>query len=230
MMLLSWEDMPYYMKNDEVKNVYDVLKEKTLSLVLKRLFDILLSIILIIILSPVMLVISVWIKADSKGPAFFKQIRITQFGKEFNILKFRTMEESISGTEADLTVFNDNRITRAGRILRRFKLDELPQIFNILKGDMTFVGTRPEVVRYVKQYSEEMLATLLLPAGLTSQASIEFKNEEQMLSEKAGAECAETTYINNILPKKMELNLKYLRELSLTKDMGIIIKTIISII
>lgn len=227
MLLISRDKIPDYMRNEKVMEYYDILNKKALSLVLKRLFDIIFSLVLIATLSPLMLMISIIILADSKGPVVFRQKRITRYGKEFTILKFRTMK---SDSLAVITNKEDHRITRVGRILRRYRLDELLQLINILKGDMTFVGTRPEIPEYVFCYSEEMFATLLLPAGLTSRASIQFKDEDNIIPPNASAEQVKEIYTSRLLPMKMKINLAELKEFSLFNDFKTVIKTIYAII
>jgi lipopolysaccharide/colanic/teichoic acid biosynthesis glycosyltransferase len=169
------------MKNTEVRRYYDILEKKKLSLFVKRLFDIVTSAIFLILLSPVFLILSIIIRLDSKGSVLFKQTRVTQYGRHFTIFKFRTMVKNAEKIGSQVTRSDDVRITRIGRSLRKYRLDEIPQLLNIIKGDMSFVGTRPEVVKYVELYTDEMLATLLLPAGVTSNASIEYKDEESIL-------------------------------------------------
>ena len=182
MKLVNFEDLPKCMKCDKVKEYYNILNKKRGQLFLKRVLDVIGSIFGIIVLSPIMLIIALWIKLDSKGPVLFKQVRITQYGKKFKIYKFRTMIVDAESKGSQVTTKNDSRITRSGKILRKCRLDELPQIFNILKGELSFVGTRPEVPKYVERYKEEMKATLLLPAGVTSLTSIFYKDEERLIS------------------------------------------------
>ena len=182
MLLKKWEDIPEFMRNDEVKKYYDILNTKRFSLLLKRFFDIVMSFILVILLSPVFIILSVWIKLDSEGPVFYRQERITQYGRTFRIFKFRTMVSNADKIGSLVTTQNDSRITKVGEKIRKCRLDEIPQLFNILLGDMSFVGTRPEVKKYVDAYSDEMKATLLLPAGVTSLASINYRDEDEIIS------------------------------------------------
>lgn len=226
-MLKQWEKLPDIMRTPEVAKYYRILKKKPLSLFLKRLFDILFSLILIVLLSPLMLFITIWIKCDSKGPVMFRQIRITTAGKEFRIFKFRTMVVDAEKLGTQVTVGQDPRITRSGRFLRKLRLDELPQLFNVLAGDMSFVGTRPEVPRYVEQYTPEMWATLLLPAGITSEASIEYKDEDRLLE---GAEDVDRVYMEEVLPEKMKYNLRYLERFQVLRDFVIMIETVIAVL
>ena len=174
--MVNWDKLPSYMKNPQVREYYDILLNRKFSLFLKRVLDVCLSAVLIVLLAIPMLVISLVVKFTSEGPAVFKQIRITTGGREFKILKFRTMTVNQDKNSSQITLTDDDRITGCGRFLRKYRLDELPQLFNVLSGSMSFVGTRPEVPRYVNKYSPEMYATLLMPAGITSLASIEFKD------------------------------------------------------
>lgn len=228
MLLKKWDDLPDCMKNNEVKKYYDILSKKKGQLVLKRLFDIFLSLILIIILSPVILIISIWIKLDSKGPVFYRQERITQYGKVFRIFKFRTMVIDADKIGSLVTTSNDSRITKIGNKIRKCRLDEVPQLFNILTGDMSFVGTRPEVKKYVDQYTDEMYATLLLPAGVTSLASIEFKDEDEIIS-KYKNRTIDDVYVNEVLPLKMKYNLEAMTSFYFVKELGVMINTVVKV-
>ena len=221
-MLRKWEDLPSFMKNDEVKEYYDILKNKRISLLLKRCFDIIISIFLLLILFIPMLVIALIIKLDSKGPVFYRQERVTRYGKKFRIHKFRTMINNAEKVGTTVTVGNDSRITKAGRKLRELRLDELPQLLDVLKGDMSFVGTRPEATKYVEKYTNEMFATLLLPAGVTSEASILYKDEAELLEK---SDSVDKIYVEEVLPKKMEYNLRSIRMFSFFNDIKLMIKT-----
>lgn len=223
----NWENLPDNMQTDFVRQYYEALRKKKAQLVAKRVFDVVVSLILLVVLSPVFLILWVAIRVDSKGAALFQQIRVTQYGREFRIYKFRTMVVDAEKLGAQVTTKGDSRVTRVGRFLRKCRLDELPQLVNILKGDMSFVGTRPEVPRYVAAYSDVMWATLLLPAGVTSTASIEYKDEDRLLS---NAEDADKTYIDAILPEKMKYNLQYLLDYSFWKDIKIMIKTVLAVL
>lgn len=231
MILKKWCDIPEDLKNNKTKIYYDILEKKKTSLIIKEIFDLLLSLILLIILLPVFIVLSIIIKLDSKGPIFYKQERITQYGRTFKIFKFRTMVNNADKIGSLVTLDNDCRITRVGKILRKLRLDELPQLINILKGDMTFVGTRPEVKKYVDMYTDEMKATLLLPAGVTSDASIKYKNEDNVVSTyMSKGEDLDDIYIRRVLPQKMKYNLEYINDFSFLKDMKIIIKTALAVL
>lgn len=209
MLLKPWDELPEYMQTEEVRPYYESLRRKKAQLVLKRLFDIVVSFILIILLSPLILLFSIWIKADSKGPVFYRQERVTQYGRVFRIYKFRTMVSNADQIGNLVTSKNDSRITGVGEKIRKYRIDEIPQLFNVFLGDMSFVGTRPEVRKYVEQYTNEMYATLLLPAGVTSLASIEFKDEDEIIERyvSQGRETNEV-YINEVLPLKMKYNLE----------------------
>ena len=228
-MLIKYDKLPDFMKNKKVKYYYDILSKKRLQLLLKRLFDILMSLILLIILFPILLIISIIIKIDSKGPIFYRQIRITKYGKEFKIFKFRTMVVDADKKGSLVTLNDDQRITKIGKKIRKIRLDELPQLFNILLGDMSFVGTRPEVKKYVDFYNDEMLATLLLPAGVTSKASIEYKDEDEIISKYSKKENIDDIYIKRILPEKMKYNLEYLKNFSILLDLKLCINTVLKV-
>ena len=223
----KWNELPKVMQNDKVKYYYDILQEHEKELKLKRAFDIICSLIMIIILSPVLIVLSVMIKLDSKGPVLFKQVRVTTYGRKFKIWKFRTMVNNADKLGTQVTTKGDARITRMGHLLRKIRLDELPQLFNVLKGDMNFVGTRPEVTKYTAHYTEEMMATFLMPAGVTSRTSIEYKDEEKLLE---NAENADEVYINEVLPAKMVYNLREIEKFSFLRDISTMIKTVIAVI
>lgn len=228
MRLKQWEDLPEKMKNDKVLPYYDIIKKKTASLLWKRVFDICLSVVLLVVLSWLFLILAILIKRDSCGPVLYRQIRITQFYRPFTIYKFRTMTDHGEQMGALVTTQNDMRITKIGKKIRKYRLDELPQLVNVLKGDMTFVGTRPEVLKYVECYDEEMYATLLMPAGITSLASIRFKDEEKILSAYSEQEI-DKAYQSVILPKKMQYNLDYLRKFSFFYDLQLCFQTIIAV-
>ena len=228
MLLKRWEDLPSFMQCDGVKEYYDVLEKKKLSLITKRLFDICASLVLLILLSPVFLFVSIWIKIDSKGPVFYRQERITQYGRTFRIFKFRTMVTNADQIGTLVTLQNDSRITKVGEKIRKCRLDEIPQLINILLGDMSFVGTRPEVKKYVDQYSEEMLATLLLPAGVTSKASLFYRDEDEILNKYVDENnSVDKVYVEKLLPKKMKYNLDYIKEFSFIGDIILCVKTVI---
>lgn len=226
-MLKNWNKLPEYMRTDEVRPYYDLLQRKKLSLFFKRVFDIVVSLIMIILCSPILLIISILIVKDSKGGIFYRQERVTQYGRVFRIFKFRTMVQNADQIGTQVTVSNDSRITKIGSKLRDCRLDELPQLFNIFLGDMTFVGTRPESVHYVKSYTNEMYATLLLPAGVTSEASIEYKDEADLLDK---ADDVDSVYINEVLPEKMKYNLNSIKEFSFFKEIATMFRTVFTVL
>lgn len=223
MKLLPFEQLPSEFQNDEVKVYYDILDKKRNSLFFKRVTDIVLSSIMILFLILPMVIIAIMIKCSSKGPVFYKQERVTQYGKKFKILKFRSMQVGADQCGELLTSKDDARVTKVGKILRKYRLDELPQIFHIFSGKMSLVGTRPEVTKYVEKYTPEMMATLLMPAGITSFASIKFKDEDELLD---GCESVDEIYINKILPQKMRYNLKYISRFGFRRDIHLLTKTI----
>ena len=223
MRIIDFEKLPTEFKNDEVKHYYDYLSNKKASLFFKRVFDVVFSLAFILLFSWAYLIIALAVTIDSGLPIIYKQKRITTYGKEFNVFKFRTMVKNADKIGTLVTVDNDSRITKVGAFLRKYRLDELPQIFNVLGGSMSFVGVRPEVQKYVSAYTPEMYATLLLPAGVTSPASIAFKDEAELLE---GSTDPDATYVNEILPKKMVYNFQYIKTFSFIEDIKIIFKTI----
>lgn len=226
-MLREWDKLPKSMRTEAVRPYYERLKKKKVSLVLKRAFDVIASSIMLIIFSPLLIIISILIVTDSKGGVFYRQERVTQYGKKFRIFKFRTMVANADKIGTQVTVSNDNRITKIGSVIRKYRIDEIPQLFNILAGDMSLVGTRPESVHYVKHYTPEMMATLLLPAGVTSEASILYKDEAELLDE---ADDVDKVYIEKILPKKMKYNLESIKKFSFIREIITMIKTVIAVV
>lgn len=214
-----------------VKKYREEINKRKISLFLKLFLDKILALILLIPLSPIILAIAIWIKLDSEGPVFYRQERITTYGRPFRIFKFRTMVKDADKLGAAVTEHNDPRISRAGDKLRKVRLDELPQLFNVLLGDMSFVGVRPEVAKYVNRYTDEMNATLLLPAGITSPASIEYKDEDEVIEKfKGTGRSIDDIYIEEVLPDKMKYNLAYLKNFSIMNDIKIMIKTALAVI
>lgn len=223
----KWSELPQNMQSDAVREYYDILNSKTVSLILKRLFDIIVSSVLIVVCSPIMLILAICIKIDSKGPVMFRQRRVTTCNRVFRIFKFRTMVNDAEKKGTQVTTNNDPRVTKVGKLIRGCRLDELPQLFNVFLGDMTFVGTRPEVEKYVAAYTDEMMATLLLPAGITSVASIKYKDEERLLE---AAENTDEVYINEVLPEKMKYNLEALKNFSFFGDIKIMFQTVLAVL
>ena len=232
MKLLEWEQLPDYMQNNLVKPYYEHLQKRRKSLLGKRILDLCIGIPMTIALLPIIAGLALFIKLDSAGPIFFRQERITTYGRTYRIYKFRTMVVDADKKGPAITRGADNRITRMGRLLRKCRLDELPQVFNVLTGDMSFVGTRPEVAKYVEAYSEEMYATLLLPAGITSRTSILYKDEDEVM-EKYLAETelsVDEVYIQYILPEKMKHNLAYTHQFGVKTDLKIMVDTAIAVL
>ena len=227
-MLRKWEELPAFMQTEEVRPYYEKLKHKQFSLFVKRVFDFTVSSIMLVILSPALLILALLIRKDSEGPVFYRQERITQYGRKFRIYKFRTMVVNADRIGSLVTVGEDPRITKIGKKLRGCRLDELPQLLNIWKGEMTFVGTRPEVEKYVKRYTPEMMATLLLPAGVTSEASIQYKDEDKLLADVSG-EDADRVYIEKILPEKMKWNLEEIKKFGFFREIGTMVKTVVAV-
>lgn len=226
-MLRRWESLPDFMQVDEVRPYWEILNKKRTPLVVKRGFDILIALILLILLLIPMLLLAVWIKVDSPGPVFYRQERVTINGKHFRIHKFRTMVSNADKIGTAVTVGKDSRITKVGSRLRRIRLDELPQLIDVLQGNMSFVGTRPEAAKYVKKYKPEWNATLLLPAGITSECSIRYKDEEKLLD---GAKNPDKVYIEDVLPGKMKWNLQSIREFSILGDLKTMVRTVLAVL
>lgn len=230
MILKEFKELPKEMQNDSVLKYYDILKQKKLMLLLKRFLDFIGSLILLILLSPILIILAILIKIDSKGPVFYRQERVTTNGKTFKIFKFRTMIQDADKRGTLITGKQDSRITKIGNKIRKCRLDELPQLINILKGEMSFVGTRPEVKKYVDMYTDEMKATLLMPAGVTSMASIKFKDEDEIISKQTkNGKTVDEAYVNDILPEKMKWNLEYIKKFSILEDFKICIETVIKV-
>ena len=223
----KWEELPEKLRNEKVRPYYDTIAKRSGSLLVKRVFDFLVALDLVMLLALPMLIIAVWIKCDSPGTVFFRQRRVTTYGRVFYIYKFRTMVSDAERLGTQVTVKGDSRVTKAGQFLRKCRLDELPQLFNVLRGEMSFVGTRPEVERYVDRYTDEMRATLLMPAGITSLASIKFKDEEKLLD---GASDPDEVYVNEVLPQKMDYNLEYLRGFNFFYDIKLMFMTVAAVL
>lgn len=227
MMIKKWEKLPPEMRTEEVKKYYDILRKKRGALFFKRAFDVIVSLVMLVILSPVFLVLAIAIKLDSRGPVFYRQVRVTQYNKRFRIFKFRSMIDNADKQGTLVTVSGDSRITRVGKIVRKCRLDELCQLIDVLRGTMTFVGTRPEVPKYTAHYTDEMMATLLLPAGVTSLASIYYKDEDELLD---AAEDADKVYVEDVLPAKMYYNLKAIETFSFWGDIKVMFMTVFAVL
>ena len=209
------------------KKIDEILNRRKFQLIIKRGFDIVVSFIGLLILLPIFLIVAIIIKLDSKGSIFFRQIRVGKNGKEFKIFKFRTMVVDAEEKGMQITVDGDSRITKPGNFLRRSKIDELPQLINVLIGDMSFVGPRPEVPKYVAMYDENQRSILKIRPGITDIASIEYRDENSILAQSKNPEEA---YINEIMPRKIELNFKYIENMSVIYDIKLIIETIFKVI
>lgn len=226
MKIIKWEQLPPEMQTEKVRKYYDILRKKKVSLFFKRVFDLIMSVIALIVLSPVYLTLAIAIKIDSPGPVFYMQERVTQYGKRFHIHKFRTMVQN-ADKGSQVTVNNDSRITRVGRVIRDCRLDEIAQLIDVIQGTVTLVGVRPESPKFVAEYTDEMMATLLLPAGVTSLASIYYKDEAKLLD---GVENTEKVYIEKILPGKMYYNLKGIEQFSFWGDISIMFMTVFAVL
>lgn len=220
--LKEWRDLPKDMRNEAVLPYYEALEKKIYSLLVKRLFDIVGALTLLIALSPAMGVIALLIKKEGDGPILYRQIRLTQYGRAFRIHKFRTMVINAE-KKGEVTVGDDARITSIGKVLRKYRMDEFPQLIDILKGDMSFVGTRPEVPYHAKDYTDQMKATYLMKAGITSNASIQYKDEAKLLE---GADDCDAMYRDVILPAKMAYNLEDIQKFSLWRECKILLHTV----
>lgn len=227
MILCKWEKLPAELRTEAVRPYYEMLQKKQLSLLFKRIFDVVVSAVMLLILLPVFAVLAVAIKLDSPGPVFYRQVRVTRYGKQFRIFKFRSMVTGADKIGSQVTVGNDSRITRVGRFIRKCRLDELCQLIDVLRGTMTFVGTRPEVPKYVESYTPEMMATLLLPAGVTSLASIFYKDEDKLLE---GAEDVDKIYVEKVLPGKMRYNLQAIEHFSFFGDIKLMFMTVFAVL
>ncbi len=229
--LKKWNNIPDNLKNEKTRAYYDILSKKTCSLFIKRLLDILISALLLVLTSPVLLILGIAIKIESEGPVFYRQERITQYGRKFKIFKFRTMVKDADKIGALITLGKDPRITKVGSLIRKCRLDEIPQLINVLIGDMTFVGTRPEVKKYVDMYSDEMKATLLMKAGITSIASLHYRNEDEIMSSYISqGETIDEAYVNHVLPEKMKYNLEYIKKFNVFTDIKICIDTVLVVL
>lgn len=226
-MLKRWEDLPDFMRIDAVRPYWEILWKKRGQLWLKRLFDLVVGLILFVILAIPMIVIAVSIKLDSAGSVFYRQERVTTYGKHFRIHKFRTMVNNADKIGTAVTVGNDSRITKMGRRLRKLRLDELPQVIDVIKGTMSFVGTRPEAVKYVERYKSEYNATLLMPAGITSEASIRYKEEDKLLD---GEGDVDRVYMEKVLPEKMKWNLESVKKFRFDREILTMFRTILAVL
>ncbi|MGT2887229.1 sugar transferase [Streptococcus didelphis] len=220
-----------YFNCQEVQKAELYLNNRKNDLILKLIFDKFVAFFMIILLSPIFLILGVLIKLEDKGPVFYRQERITKNGKIFKIYKFRTMVLNADKIGSLVTTENDLRITKIGSVIRKYRLDEIPQLLNILEGDMSFVGARPEVLKYVLNYTDEMKVSLLLPAGVTSRSSIEFKDEEILIKRYTESGLTlDQAYIEKILPIKMQRNIEYVYNFNFFDDLKIMVLTVINVI
>ena len=227
MILKRWEALPEQLRTEAVRPYYDLLAKRRGSLALKRCFDVVVSALMLLVLSPAFLILAAAIKLDSPGPVFYRQVRVTQYGREFRIFKFRSMVQDADKRGTLVTVSGDSRVTRVGKFIRKCRLDELCQLIDVFRGTMTFVGTRPEVPKYVAAYTPEMMATLLLPAGVTSLASILYKDEADLLD---AAEDVDAVYIRDVLPGKMKYNLEEMKNFSFLSDIKTMFRTVFAVL
>ena len=225
-MLRKWDELPEFMQAPEVRPYWEILNKRKGQILLKRAFDIIVSSLLLVVLLIPMGIIAILIKKDSEGPVFYRQERVTLYGRHFRIHKFRTMVNNADSIGPTVTVGNDSRITKVGAKLRGLRLDELPQILDVIVGDMSFVGTRPEAIKYVEKYQPEFNATLLLPAGITSEASIRFKDEDKLLNV---AHNVDEVYMDQVLPEKMKWNLESIKKYSFLRELLTMIRTVFAV-
>lgn len=226
MKIIEWEQLPPAMQTGEVRKYYDILKKRRVSLLFKRAFDLCVCVIALIVLAPLYVILAIAIKIDSPGPVFYRPERVTQYGKRFRIHKFRTMVQN-ADKGAQVTVNNDSRITRVGKVIRDCRLDEIAQLIDVIQGTVTLVGVRPESPKFVETYTDEMMATLLLPAGVTSLTSIYYKDEAKMLD---GVEDPDQVYVEKILPEKMHYNLKEIEEFGFRRDIKVMFMTLLAVL
>ena len=224
----KWEELPDFMQCDEVREYYDILSKKKFSLGIKRIFDLVAATGMLVVCAVPMLLIGIRIVSESEGGVFYRQVRVTRYGKKFWIHKFRTMVANADKIGTAVTVANDPRVTPTGAFLRKYRLDELPQLFVVLEGNMSFVGTRPEVPKYVGKYTKELRATLLLPAGITSEASIRYKDEAEELGEKR--EDTDKVYVEKVLTEKMRYNLEEIKDFGIWRDIKTMLRTVLIVV
>lgn len=223
---LSWDELPEELRCEEVRPYYNTLNAKRGSLAAKRAFDVAASVCIFAVTWWLFLILAIAIKVDSPGPVFYRQTRVTQYGREFRIFKFRTMVQGADRLGTAVTTSGDARVTRVGAFIRKYRLDEFSQLIDVFRGTMSLVGTRPEVPKYVERYSNEMRATLLLPAGVTSYASIAYKDEADLLD---AADDVDATYVEKVLPGKMKFNLRDIEEFSLKRDLSLMVRTVTAV-
>lgn len=227
MILKEWDELPKFMRTPEVRPYWEVLHKRRWQLDLKRAFDFTVALIMLFVVAVPMLIIAVAIKLDSPGPVFYRQERVTAYGKKFKIHKFRTMINNAEKLGTSVTVNNDSRITKIGQKIRDYRIDELPQLIDVIQGNMSFVGTRPEAVKYVQKYTPEMYATLLMPAGITSEACIRYKKEYKLLD---AADDVDKVYVEQVLPEKMVWNLESVRRFRFLREILTMFRTVAAVL
>lgn len=225
-MLKKWDDLPDFMRVDEVRPYWEILNNKRGQIILKRIFDFIVALILLVILAIPMAIIAILIKKEDLGPVLYRQERVTAYGKRFRIHKFRTMVVNADRIGTAVTVGGDKRVTNIGKLLRYYRLDEIPQLFDIIEGSMSFVGTRPEIAKYVEEYQPKFYATLLLPAGITSEASIRYKDENRLID---AADDVDRVYVQQVLPAKMKWNLDSIERYGLLCEIMTMIRTVFAV-
>ena len=223
---MNYQELPDSMKNEYSQKYLVLLKRRRISLAGKRVFDLVVSFLILAVLSPILLLLALAIKLDSKGPVFYRQVRVGRYNTDFKIFKFRTMVQNADRIGPALTIGEDSRITRVGRLIRKLRLDEFSQLLNVLGGSMSLVGPRPEVRKYVEVYTPEYLATLLVRPGITATSSIAFKDEDKLLNSGGNPE---QIYVEQILPPKMALNLEYLKDITVWNDIKIMFQTLTAV-
>lgn len=226
-MLKKWDDLPDFMRVDEVRPYWEILNKRRGQLLLKRCFDLVVALTLLVILAIPMAIIAVMIKIEDPGPVLYRQERVTTYGKHFKIHKFRTMVVNADKIGTAVTIGEDPRITKVGKRLRHLRLDELPQVLDVIQGTMSFVGTRPEAVKYVERYKPEYNATLLMPAGITSEASIRYKDEDKLLN---AADDVDNVYVEKVLPEKMKWNLESIRRFRFLREILTMFRTVFAVL
>ena len=226
-MLKKWDDLPDFMRVDEVRPYWEILNKRRGQLALKRCFDLVVALILLLILAIPMAIIAVMIKIEDPGPVLYRQERVTTYGKHFKIHKFRTMVVNADKIGTAVTIGEDPRITKVGKRLRHLRLDELPQVLDVIQGTMSFVGTRPEAVKYVERYKPEYNATLLMPAGITSEASIRYKDEDKLLN---AADDVDNVYVEKVLPEKMKWNLESVKRFRFLREILTMFRTVFAVV
>lgn len=224
---MTYQALPDSMKNEYAENYLKLLNDRQFSLFAKRVFDVVVSFLILAVLSPFFLLLAIAIKLDSKGTVFYRQVRVGRYNEDFQIFKFRTMVQNADKIGLSLTVGDDSRVTRVGKLIRKLRFDEFSQLLNVLGGSMSLVGPRPEVRKYVDAYTPEYMATLLIRPGITATSSIAFKDEDKLLN--SGGD-PEQIYVEQILPPKMAYNLTYMKKITVLNDIKIMFQTVFAVL